>query len=141
MRGELWMQVQRPVPNNMAGVYPMGVAERVTGLSRRQIRYYESAGLLQPQRTGGGHRLYSDRDVQTLLRIKVLRANGFHTMRAVSRAIRADAMRPAVESRTLHTADTDSASYFRRPQVLPLWQRPGTQDPSVSPLQRFQRRK
>ncbi|HEX6122841.1 MAG TPA: MerR family transcriptional regulator [Ktedonobacterales bacterium] len=45
-----------------------------TGLTKRTLRYYEEIGLLAPPtRTEGGYRLYSERDVQHLLRIKRLK--------------------------------------------------------------------
>ena len=45
-----------------------------TGLTKRTLRYYEEIGLLPaPTRTEGGYRLYSEQDVQHLLRIKRLR--------------------------------------------------------------------
>ena len=45
-----------------------------TGLTKRTLRYYEEIGLLPaPTRTEGGYRLYSEADVQQLLRIKRLK--------------------------------------------------------------------
>lgn len=45
-----------------------------TGLTKRTLRYYEEIGLLAPpSRTEGGYRLYSERDVQELERIKRLK--------------------------------------------------------------------
>jgi len=45
-----------------------------TGLTKRTLRYYEEIGLLAPpSRTEGGYRLYSEDDVQRLMRIKRLR--------------------------------------------------------------------
>ncbi len=44
------------------------------GLTKRTLRYYEEIGLLAPpSRTEGGYRLYSEEDVQRLVRIKRLR--------------------------------------------------------------------
>lgn len=68
-------------------LYPMGVVERLTGLSRRQIRYWETNGLLSPYRTRGGHRLFSPADVSLLQRVKDLRGRGFHTLEAVRAAL------------------------------------------------------
>lgn len=56
--------------------HPIGVVREVTGLSERQIRYYERSGLLEPRRTRGGHRLYSRFDIDRLLRVKRLRERG-----------------------------------------------------------------
>ncbi len=70
-------------------VYPMGVVERITGLTRRRIRYYEKVGLLQPARTSGGHRLYSAENVDTLRRIGALIESGITTVEAVRRIMAA----------------------------------------------------
>ncbi|HEY8498221.1 MAG TPA: MerR family transcriptional regulator [Limnochordales bacterium] len=57
-------------------VYPIGVVQRLTGLSARQIRYYEQEGLLAPGRSRGNRRLYSLADVERLRRIKELLEQG-----------------------------------------------------------------
>ena len=50
--------------------------ETLSGLPRANIRYYESEGLITPQRAGNGYRDYSQADADALLRIKLLRALG-----------------------------------------------------------------
>ncbi len=62
--------------SNRTPVYSMGVAERLTGLTGRQIRYWEQHGLLAPARTKGRQRLYSESDVERLKEIKRLLADG-----------------------------------------------------------------
>ncbi|HYF91012.1 MAG TPA: MerR family transcriptional regulator [Symbiobacteriaceae bacterium] len=57
-------------------VYSMGVAERLTGLTARQIRYWEHHGLLVPDRTKGGQRMYSETDILKLKEIKRLMGEG-----------------------------------------------------------------
>lgn len=57
-------------------VYSMGVAERLTGLTGRQIRYWEQHGLLVPARTKGRQRMYSEADILRLKEIKRLLADG-----------------------------------------------------------------
>ena len=47
-----------------------------TGLSRATVRYYEREGLLCPQRLENGYRDYSEENITTLLRIKLLRELG-----------------------------------------------------------------
>jgi len=64
------------VPDD-AALFPMAVAEKMTGLTRRRIRYYEKAGLLKPARTRGNRRLYSPADIRRLLEIKRLLEEGF----------------------------------------------------------------
>lgn len=57
-------------------VYSMGVAERLTGLTGRQIRYWEQHGLLSPSRTKGRQRLYSEADILKLKEVKRLMGEG-----------------------------------------------------------------
>ena len=48
-------------------------AERRTGLSRANIRFYEKEGLLKPTRGENGYRDYTEDNVQTLRKIMLLR--------------------------------------------------------------------
>jgi MerR family transcriptional regulator, heat shock protein HspR len=54
------------------GLYTMAVASRLTGMHPQTLRKYERAGLIRPSRQSGNQRLYSDADVQRLLRIRYL---------------------------------------------------------------------
>ena len=47
--------------------------EGLSGLTRANIRFYESEGLLQPRRLPNGYRDYSDDNLETLKKIKLLR--------------------------------------------------------------------
>lgn len=95
------MPVQRSArkdkPKDSLYVYPMGVVERLTGLTRRRIRYYEEAGLVHPDRTPGGHRLYSQENVNTLLRVRSLIESGITTMESIRRIMAAGLDEPARE--------------------------------------------
>ncbi|MBV4439897.1 MerR family transcriptional regulator [Clostridium tyrobutyricum] len=44
-----------------------------TGFTKRCLRYYEDVGLVIPKRTSGSYRLYSDRDIENLEKIKDLK--------------------------------------------------------------------
>ena len=50
--------------------------EERSGMTRANVRFYESEGLLHPERRENGYRDYSDADLETLLRIRLLRALG-----------------------------------------------------------------
>lgn len=47
----------------------IGIVAELTGLTERQIRYYETRKLIQPERSNGGTRKYSFQDVEQLILI------------------------------------------------------------------------
>ncbi len=56
----------------------IGEAAAETGITAKSIRYYESIGLMPAaDRTEGGYRQYTDKDVQTLHFIRRARNLGF----------------------------------------------------------------
>lgn len=50
--------------------------EKITGLTQKAIRLYESKGLISVSRKENGYRSYTDKDVQTLKEIKLFRSVG-----------------------------------------------------------------
>lgn len=60
-------------------VMNIGTVKELTGLSERQIRYYEERKLVFPKRTKGGARRYSFEDVSRLREIQEKLQDGFHT--------------------------------------------------------------
>lgn len=51
--------------------------ESLVGITKKNIRFYESEGLLSPRRNSeNGYREYSEADIETLRRIKLLRKLG-----------------------------------------------------------------
>ena len=59
-------------------VYVISVAAELSGMHPQTLRIYERKGLLQPARTAGGSRRYSDADVALLLRISELTSEGMN---------------------------------------------------------------
>ena len=47
-------------------IYMISVAAELVGMHPQTLRMYESKGLVRPQRTPGGTRLYSEADVERL---------------------------------------------------------------------------
>lgn len=58
--------------------YVISVAAELCGMHPQTLRIYERKGLLQPARTAGGSRRYSDADVSLLLRISELTSDGMN---------------------------------------------------------------
>lgn len=66
----------------------MKEAKTKTGLSSRQIRYYDQQDLVFPARSSGNQRLFSENDIKRLIRIKKLLAagNSIETIRSKLKA-------------------------------------------------------
>ena len=65
-----------PAPDH--AVYVISVAAELAGVHPQTLRIYERKGLVEPARTGGGSRRYSDDDVDMLRRIQELTNEGLN---------------------------------------------------------------
>jgi MerR family transcriptional regulator/heat shock protein HspR len=52
--------------------YVISVAARILETQTHTLRYYEKVGIIEPHRSRGNVRLYSDRDIALLQRVKAL---------------------------------------------------------------------
>ena len=59
-------------------LYAISVAAELVGIGQQNLRLYERRGLLEPGRTGGGTRRYSEQDLDTLRRISALLEDGLN---------------------------------------------------------------
>src|SRR5438445_8723208 len=59
-------------------VYVISVAAELAGVHPQTLRVYERKGLLEPARTGGGSRRYSEEDIHLLRRIQDLTEAGLN---------------------------------------------------------------
>jgi MerR family transcriptional regulator/heat shock protein HspR len=59
-------------------VYVISVAAELAGMHPQTLRIYERRGLVNPARTRGGNRRYSDADIETLQRIAQLAEQGMN---------------------------------------------------------------
>jgi MerR family transcriptional regulator/heat shock protein HspR len=59
-------------PARTQGVYMISVAAELAGMHPQTLRIYEARGLIQPKRSAGKTRLYSQEDVDRLRRIQEL---------------------------------------------------------------------
>ncbi len=89
-------------------IYVISVFAELAGVHPQTLRNYERTGLLNPQRTTGGSRRFSDEDLQVLRRIQELTNDGVN-LEGVKRILRlereldearreAAALRDAVQS-------------------------------------------
>ena len=73
-------------PPRVQGVFAISVAADMVSMQVQNLRVYERHGLLEPERTDGGTRRYSQADVERLHRIRDLLAEGLN-LAGVARVI------------------------------------------------------
>ena len=122
-------------------VYIISVAAELAGMHPQTLRIYERKGLVQPQRTAGNTRRYSDRDIELLRQIQVLSQEGGVNLAGVKLIIemraQLDAARRRAEdlehqlrisrraSRRAHVRETGAQIVPLRSVFLPSWERDG----------------
>ena len=52
--------------------YVISIAAKMLNMQTYTLRYYEKVGIIEPRRSRGNVRLYSDRDIALLQRVKTL---------------------------------------------------------------------
>ena len=72
------------------GVFAISVAAQMVRMEVQNLRVYERRGLLSPDRTDGGTRLYSEADIEVLHRIRELLADGLN-LAGVARVLELEA--------------------------------------------------
>ena len=60
------------------GVFVISVAAELAGVHPQTLRIYERKGLVDPARTDGGNRRYSEQDIELLRRIQDLTTEGLN---------------------------------------------------------------
>lgn len=60
------------VGQNSEPCYVISVAARLVGVQVHTLRYYERIGVVEPSRSPGNMRLYSERDIALLRRVRSL---------------------------------------------------------------------
>ncbi|MBJ32101.1 MAG: MerR family transcriptional regulator [Acidimicrobiaceae bacterium] len=80
--------ISRPGPDQ--AVYVISVAAELAGMHPQTLRIYERRGLVDPARTSGGNRRYSEDDIVLLLRIARLTDEGLN-LEGVKRVLELEA--------------------------------------------------
>ncbi len=90
-------------------VYVISVAAELAGCHPQTLRIYERKGLVEPARTGGGSRRYSDQDIADLQRIQDLTEQGLN-LAGVKRVLELEAEVAALNAKIDHLrAEADQA--------------------------------
>ena len=69
---------KKPMSKELQAVYVISVAATLAGMHPQTLRIYERRGLIEPFRTPGGTRRYSDRDLARLGLIQELTEQGIN---------------------------------------------------------------
>ena len=107
-------------------VYVISVAAELAGLHPQTLRIYERKGLVDPARTGGGSRRYSDEDIEQLHRIQELTTEGLN-LAGVQKVLALEAelaeLRQALAEARSSAADAvEQAHRQHRRELVPLHQ-------------------
>lgn len=108
-------------------VYVISVAAELAGMHPQTLRIYERRGLVQPARTQGGNRRYSDIDIDRLRRISELAAEGMNLegiRRVMSLEAEVEQLRHEVEQLRAIAANAMAEAERRAPRrdLVPLRQ-------------------
>jgi MerR family transcriptional regulator/heat shock protein HspR len=109
-------------------VYVISVAAELSGVHPQTLRIYERKGLLEPGRTSGGSRRFSEADLQRLARIQELTNEGLN-LEGVKRvlALEAEVTRLQHHIDQLQVAarmEVEATHRQYRREIVPLRQSP-----------------
>jgi MerR family transcriptional regulator/heat shock protein HspR len=107
-------------------VYVISVAAELAGVHPQTLRIYERKGLVDPARTSGGSRRYSEADIEQLRRIQELTNEGLN-LYGVQRVLELEAevarlRAELAEVRKQAAAAVDDAHRQHRRELVPLRQ-------------------
>ena len=107
-------------------VYVISVAAELAGVHPQTLRIYERKGLVDPARTEGGSRRYSDADINQLRRIQELTNEGLN-LAGVKRVLELEAALEQVtrdldDARAQASAAVDRTHRQYRRDLVPLKQ-------------------
>jgi DNA-binding transcriptional MerR regulator len=97
-----------PASDGTTGVYGITVAAELAAMSVQALRLYERKGLLEPARTEGGTRRYSDTDIARLRRISVLIADGIN-LTGIARVLGLEADNAGLRTRNADLRTSNAA--------------------------------
>jgi MerR family transcriptional regulator/heat shock protein HspR len=105
-------------------VYVISVAAELAGVHPQTLRIYERKGLLEPARTQGGSRRYSEADIELLQRIQELTDQGLN-LAGVQRVLELEQQiavlrRELAEARSDATAAVEETHRHYRRDLVPI---------------------
>jgi len=110
------------MPEFHQAVYVISVAAELAGVHPQTLRIYERKGLLDPGRTQGGSRRYSEADIELLRRIQSLTTDGLN-LAGVKRVLELEAEIERLRRRVVEQSnELEQAHRHYRRELVPLSQ-------------------
>ncbi len=123
------------VPEDRASLQIGEVAER-TGVTQRTLRFYEEKGLLKPpSRLDGGFRLYSEKDVQRVERIKDLKSLLGLSLADIKEMVEAEEVKHQLRATYRHDAEISERRYKINKAIELTQRQAGIIDQKLTALQ------
>jgi len=121
-------------------VYVISVAAELSGVHPQTLRIYERKGLLEPGRTSGGSRRFSEADLQRLARIQELTQAGLNlegVKRVLALEAEVDRLQQQIDQLQIAARVELEATHrqYRR-EIVPLRQSPVPYNRGTSPGRR-----
>lgn len=115
------------ITHSTRALYVISVAAELAGMHPQTLRIYERKGLLEPSRTQGGSRRYSDADIARLLRISELAEEGMNLSgirRVMELELENERLRAELEHTRALLAHAEAEAERREPrrELVPLRQ-------------------
>ena len=110
--------MRAPRKNDDARTFLISVAAELAGMHAQTLRTYDRLGLVSPERSAGGGRRYSERDVELLREIQRLSQDEGVNLAGIKRIIELTNQVEALQSRVAELVDELSRSKPRRDLAL-----------------------
>ena len=115
-------------PREGRAVYVISVAAELSGVHPQTLRIYERKGLLEPGRTSGGSRRFSDADLKRLAHIQSLTGAGLN-LEGVKQVLQLEAevarlKQQLAELQAATRVEVEATHRQYRREIVPLKQSP-----------------
>ncbi|WP_114907468.1 heat shock protein transcriptional repressor HspR [Ornithinimicrobium murale] len=134
---------RKNVPDEDTPVYVISIAAQLAGMHAQTLRQYDRLGLVTPQRTRGGGRRYSARDVTRLREVQRLSQDEGISLAGIQRIIELEHQVEALRTRTAELLEENrvlrealevrSRVFAAGPRGEAVVMRPGTRPRQESP--------
>lgn len=95
-------------------LFSIGIVQKLTGLTARQIRYYEQHGLVTPARSEGKQRLFSFADVERLMDVRSLLDDGYNMSSVKAKLLGTNTSAQGQDAQTVEPSDAELYDWLQK---------------------------